>query len=154
VTGVTVTAKNSSTGVSLAAKTSDSGSYLISNVTPGTYSVTSEAAGFQRSVVENVAVNAGSTSQVNITLTVAAASMTVEVSSDRSVMETTNASASSTVITQQIVGLPIGGRKASLIALDPRVSVVTKSGTNEDNSTPRLREYFPETLLWQPELIT
>ena len=26
--------------------------------------------------------------------------------------------------------------------------------TIEENSTPRLREYFPETLVWNPELVT
>src|SRR6185503_18233062 len=42
-----------------------------------------------------------------------------------------------------------------LQALNPRsVNVVTKSGSVEDIFTPRLREYFPETLLWQPELTT
>lgn len=34
------------------------------------------------------------------------------------------------------------------------VNVVPKSGTNEQSFTPRLREYFPETLLWQSELTT
>ncbi len=42
-----------------------------------------------------------------------------------------------------------------------KISVVTKSGSSDANpatstatSTPRLREYFPETLLWIPELVT
>jgi hypothetical protein len=41
------------------------------------------------------------------------------------------------------------------------VNIVTKSGgskdgatTSTEKSTPRLREYFPETLLWIPELVT
>src|SRR5262250_3560879 len=33
---------------------------------------------------------------------------------------------------------------------DSGISIVTKSGI----STPRLREYFPETLLWQPQIET
>jgi hypothetical protein len=39
--------------------------------------------------------------------------------------------------------------------INPRsVNLVIKSGTLEQSFIPRLREYFPETLLWQPELTT
>ncbi|MET0751832.1 MAG: alpha-2-macroglobulin family protein [Pyrinomonadaceae bacterium] len=55
------------------------------------------------------------------------------------------------------------GSENTFVADGQKFKAITKSGTlNEENdlpanqrkSTPRLREYFPETLLWLPEIIT
>ena len=127
---------------SFVASSTDNGSYIISNVEPGSYTIQAEAPGFKKHIVTNVAVTTSTATTVNIVLEVGATTETVTVTSS-----------APTITTRQIEDLPISGRQ--LQALNPRsVNVVTKSGTNEPFFTPRLREYFPETLLWQPELTT
>jgi uncharacterized protein YfaS (alpha-2-macroglobulin family) len=49
----------------------------------------------------------------------------------------------------QVSSLPISGRNYSLSLLAPGIA-----GGQQQLSTPRLREYFPETLVWQPSLET
>ena len=41
-----------------------------------------------------------------------------------------------------------------IFRVDEAINLITKSGINQQLFTPRLREYFPETLVWQPELTT
>jgi uncharacterized protein YfaS (alpha-2-macroglobulin family) len=70
---------------------------------------------------------------------------------------------STTIDAQRIESLPLQARNAmALVALQPGFAK-NKTGKTGDlkletpeqeTSTPRLREYFPETLLWQPEVIT
>jgi hypothetical protein len=55
--------------------------------------------------------------------------------------------------TSQITELALNGR-GNFSYLSRRVNVIIKSGTHPETFTPRRREYFPETLLWQPELTT
>jgi len=66
---------------------------------------------------------------------------------------TLNASASQTITVRQIMSLPLSSRDSLALLAPGVVNIVTRSGGNQ-LSTPRLREYFPETLLWQPSLET
>src|SRR5205085_5585836 len=81
-------------------------------------------------------------------LQVGAVAETVEITAVAAPMMQT----SSTNAARQIAELPINGRQLKNPALmHPGVNLVTKSG---ETQTPRLREYFPETLLWQPNIET
>jgi hypothetical protein len=148
IPGAAVTAKNASTDVSRSVTTNDSGDFLISNLTAGSYSLRVTAAAFKATVVEGVKVNANSTTQANVTLDVGTATATVDVTSSAVAMETTTASAS-VVEQRQIATLPKGTGFAALLRTGPAGKT-----TDQERSTPRLREYFPETLYWQPEIVT
>jgi len=126
---------------SFVASSTDNGSYIISNLQPGSYTIDAEAPGFKKHIATGVFVTSSTVTTVNIVLEIGATTETVSVTASAPV-----------ITTCQIEDLPINGR--SLQTLNPRVNIVTKSGTNEQSFTPRLREYFPETLLWQPELTT
>lgn len=142
IPNVTVTATNEESKQSRNTTTKDDGEYLIANLAAGTYSVkASGAGGFSDSVQQNVPVTANSTTTVNISMHAASASMTVNVTG----------APDETATSRQIVDLPINGRRMQNFQL-----LAEKPGakTSEQNSTPRLREYFPETLVWNPELIT
>ena len=161
VPGASVTAKNTSSEVTRTVTTGENGNYLIPALMPGSYSVAVTASGFQRAVVENVPVRANATAQVNVTLNLGAANAVVDVTSTTNSVEMTSASVGSNVTARQVTDLPLNGRNAmQLMSLRPGVTTITKSGANdgkdttEANSTPRVREYFPETLLWRPEVIT
>ncbi|HMD33070.1 MAG TPA: alpha-2-macroglobulin family protein, partial [Candidatus Acidoferrales bacterium] len=111
------------------ATASDEGSFLLENLPAGTYTVRVFAEGFALVTIVAVPVPAGMVTEVNVTLEVAGQMVTVEVQGSAPPLNTTTA---------MITASAVPGPPPSL----PRVS------------TPRLREYFPETLLWQPELIT
>ena len=83
----------------------------------------------------NVVVASHHLTDLKIVLYVAGVSAMVDVSSDVSPVDQTSNTTLST-ITRKNAGL--------------NISFPYK----EQNSTPRVREYFPETLVWLPELVT
>ena len=107
------------------ARTDNRGSYLISGLPAGRYDVHIGALGFISYVTTGVPVAAGRTVAVNAVLPVSGgATQVVTVSSSAELLQTASASVSAVV------------------------------GKSNPTTTPRLREYFPETLLWEPLLET
>ena len=133
VATATVTAKRAGDEQKYQTTTNDEGTFLIADLLPGFYEVRIEAPGFSAAVITDVAVGESNLTEVNATLKVAATVETVMVSSGSESM---------------LTALPANGR----IPISNNVTAVTKSGGQL--STPRLREYFPETLLWQPAVET
>lgn len=147
VGGATVTATNADTKVSRSTTTNENGRYLIANLAAGRYSIKAEARAFSTTVMEGVPVTANSTAQANITLQVANVSATVDVTGGSDVVSTSSAQISG----RRLSDLPMNAKSPlSLVLLQPGVG----AGTKPEKSTPRLREYFPETLLWRPEVLT
>ncbi len=149
IPGATVTATNDSTGVGRQVTTSSDGRYLIANLDTGTYTITAESKGFMKAVISQIPVNGAATTEANVTLNVGGVAQMVTVTSSVEQTQTTSAANATTIELRQLTSLPINGRR-----LSAGVNLVTKSGVERDNSTPRLREYFPETLLWRPEVVT
>ncbi len=153
IAGANVTVTETTTSASRSTTSDSSGRFIFGALPTGTYSIRVRSAGFKDTVMTEIKVLANSTAQANIILEVGDVSSVVDVSaSSDSVMNSTDMSVGTTITTSQIEALPINARNAmSLIALQPGITIVTKSGEHE---TPRVREYFPETLLWRPEVIT
>ncbi len=127
------------------------GAYLIRNLPPGTYRMLLWMTGFKSLVVEGVPVRSVTLTEVNAVLEVGSVSEAVAITAESPMLQTESASVSETVTGKQIVNLPLNGRNvANLLALKPGAQVSAKSET----STPRLREHFQETLVWQPQLET
>lgn len=146
IPGVSVTATNIATLAVRKTVSYTSGEYLIPNLVDGKYSVQAESAGFQKAVVEGVQL-AGNTTTVDIVLSAGGANSVVTVSGDGDTMvDATSAKVQTSVTPSMIESLPKGTSFASLLRVD--------ANTGKETSTPRVREYFPETLLWQPELVT
>lgn len=118
--------------------TDDNGKYIL-NLPPGPYELRFEVPGFMLSVIREVLVQASHVTEVNASLRPGAATETVTVTASAGDLLLLNSAAVSEVNVRS----------------SPRhlVNVVTKSGSSQV-STPRLREYFPETLLWQPSIET
>src|SRR5262249_24915232 len=58
------------------------------------------------------------------------------------------------LLSASTAAMATGVKNASMLGRD-RAQIITRSSVMAPPiSTPRLREYFPETLVWQPELIT
>jgi hypothetical protein len=137
VAGATVTAKNKHTAIEFTTTSNDEGIYLIRNVPAGSYEVQFQTSGFQTVVISEVPVRSSNITRLDANLTLAGVSSTVNVMAAPGLLEMTSSQS-----------------RSNSFGLDG-VNVVTKSGTvGQQLSTPRLREYFPETLVWQPSLET
>ena len=75
-----VTVKNEATGTERATNTNESGFYTVTNIPPGMYSVTAEAAGFKKFEARHNKLDPSATLAVDVSLAVGAATETVEVS--------------------------------------------------------------------------
>jgi hypothetical protein len=140
VTGAKVVAKNIRTTTEYFTTTNDDGTYLIRNLPAGAYEITVDPAGFRRAVITSVPVRSSNVTQLNVTVEPGAVTETVTVTASAESVNFTSA---------QVTDLPVNGRRNSLLLLAPGVA-----GGKPQLSTPRLREYFPETLVWQPSLET
>ena len=154
IPGAGVFAKNLENGTQQSATTNDEGVFLIENLPAGRYDVRVEAAGFKVTVFSNIEVRSQNLVELTANLEVGTVSEVVSVSSDSSAtIDTGDTKIDTNVSGQQIQELPVNGRAfSSLFMVKPGApNSVTQT---EENSTPRLREYFPETLFWAPEIVT
>jgi A-macroglobulin TED domain/Alpha-2-macroglobulin family/Carboxypeptidase regulatory-like domain/MG2 domain/A-macroglobulin receptor binding domain/Macroglobulin domain MG3/Alpha-2-macroglobulin bait region domain len=153
VPGVLVTAKNEQTNEEFTATSDENGNYIVKNVPPGRYTVKAEGHGFLTSEIQNVPVRAFTGTTLDLTLQVASAATMVEVTAGNSFsIDSTDTTVQSNISQQIIDSVPKGISFDSLLKTGKKNGVT--GAVDEQNSTPRLREYFPETLLWQPEIVT
>ena len=136
IVGVTVKATRQPSGTTYEATTNDNGRYGFPSLPPGFYELTFEVPSFMRGVMTQVLVRANNITEANMSLQVASVAETVTITGEGSPVET---QVSSTI-----------GNKIRERAPTKRNNVAT----SQEISTPRLREYFPETLLWQPSIET
>jgi hypothetical protein len=120
-------------GMQFTEYTDSSGRYTFSNIPTGIYRLEFAAAGFRARVVMRVPVRQSGTTQVDVTLDVGSTSEEVMVQGEAPSLQTEMAFVSSKAIP----------------AAPPN-----KPAPEKQLFTPRLRQYFPETLLWLPEVIT
>jgi hypothetical protein len=136
--GAQVVAKNSQTQTEFKAKTTDEGGWTIPSIPNGAYIVTITAQGFKSTVVQNVAVETGTTATVNSMLEVGAASETVTVTSGGSVIQTESANVSSTITGRQIGELPWATRDAMQLVLTlPGIQTPGTPRTSSVNGLPK-----------------
>ena len=105
-----VTVANSATGAERSTTTNGEGQYKIIGLPPGSYTLTVEATGFAKLVSENLVLTLGVAAQYNPQLSLKAATATVTVSGESSVVETTKTDVSATITPTQIDNLPINRR--------------------------------------------
>src|SRR5215471_8778859 len=106
--GVTVTATNNATGVVTTALSNDSGVYNFPSLLPGTYKITAELPGFRTATFNDVQLGNNGQLRLNVTLEVAAAAQSVEVSVEAANLITTSSSSVGEVLPQkQVQDLPL-----------------------------------------------
>ena len=132
IAGVSIKAINLAMATVYETKSDASGSFWLKNLPAGTYRMEINAVGFKQAIITGVEVRATEITDVKVTLEVGAATEAVVVTGSAP-EALTSASASLTV------SRPLGE---------------TPLAMSEQIATPRLREYFPETLVWQPQLET
>jgi len=130
IPGSDVTLTNTSTGTSQKVTTNADGSYRFAFVAPGTYRVVATASGFQNQQRPGVIVTAGQPSTVNVQLTVAGATQTVDVVEGATAVQTQNADVSTNYNTQMIENLPNPGGDITYFAQTAPGVVMNTDGGN------------------------
>ena len=105
--GATVTATLVSQNASTTRSTTGAGDYTITPLTPGEYTVTITANGFQKFVQQHVTVNALTTVALNITMQIGAAAQTITVTTAPPILETSDATLGAVMDNQMYSSLPL-----------------------------------------------
>jgi A-macroglobulin TED domain/Alpha-2-macroglobulin family/Carboxypeptidase regulatory-like domain/MG2 domain/A-macroglobulin receptor binding domain/Alpha-2-macroglobulin bait region domain len=138
ITNASVTATRYGAGETYRAESDGEGHFLLRNLKPGAYEVRVVSTGFRDDVFTQVPVGSSVVTQLNAVMQIGAVTQTVMVEAQAAQVQT-QASTASVAVAKRPNGTATSPGSVTQIA---------------SLSTPRLREYFPETLLWRPEVIT
>ena len=131
VPNATITVTNKATNAVVNVTTNDDGTYRVTNLQPGNYSVSAASGSFSPAKAENVIVEVGQVTPLEMTLTVGGATAQVEVTAEAPVVNTTDAANATNVNQISISELPINGRRASdFVRLTPGVNPEGDFGLN------------------------
>jgi uncharacterized protein YfaS (alpha-2-macroglobulin family) len=150
IAGAKLTATNKATGAEHQTTSNDEGRYLLTPLAAGTYEIKLESSGFSTIVITEVPVSDSQTTELNVDLKIGSMTETVTVTAAETQVQTqANFSA------ETIQASPLNSRNFLVVTKSgARLSVDGGQARSQAIATPRLREYFPETLYWQPEVIT
>lgn len=107
VAGATVTATNAATGQETTRTTTDAGFFAITLLTPGDYSLTVKAAGFQTLTEPHVVVDALATVGVSPKLQIGAATQTITVEEQATTLKTDDVALGSSMQNNVYDSLPL-----------------------------------------------
>src|SRR6185436_15116238 len=130
IPGATVEATNDATGEKRSTTTSNDGSYSISNLQVGIYTVTANASGFSSATAKEVKVSVAFTTDVPLVLAAggATANVTVTAGDAQTQLNTTDQQLSTLLDNKKIIDLPLLSRDPSALILLSPGTVQTQSG--------------------------
>jgi hypothetical protein len=117
VPNATVTARHTGTGQTRTAQTNEEGDYSITNLTPGRYDITVEAANFSKTLIRDTELNVGVRGTINVELKPGQITETVEVSSDAVFVETTKSELGGVVTPVEVENLPLLNRTFAALSV-------------------------------------
>lgn len=135
IPGAVIELSRNGTGEKLTTRSNENGEFRFPNLRPGRFKFSAWSMGFKTLVLQNVNVVPGNAIKLKVTLEVGTVEEVVDVVSDAVTLETSSSSISRSVVATEMVVTADGKRGTAMF-------------------TPRVRQYFPETLVWQPELLT
>lgn len=115
IPGAQVTATNEGTGRTFEVLSSETGEYILPSLTPATYTVRVEKAGFNTSIL-TMTLGVFQKSRVNIQLEIGSVTTTVEVSGQAPLVESGSASLGGIVEEKEITSLPLNLRRFGALA--------------------------------------
>jgi hypothetical protein len=145
IPGVTVTIRDVDRGTVRTLVADEAGAYNAPNLLPGTYTVRVELAGFATVERQNIRLEVGQDTRVDVALRPGEQKELVTVNADTPLVETNNAELGGTIANQVINDLPLNGRNfENLLDLRPGVSKYPgNSGwTNSTNGGRPHDNYF------------
>jgi outer membrane receptor protein involved in Fe transport len=134
---VTLTSKE--TGRTQEVRSSEEGFYRISELSPGTYTLTVEKAGFKKSTLEDLTINAESQQGLDLVLTAGEVTETVTVTSEGPAeLQTENGNIDKSITTQELRRLPQFARDPyELLRLTPGIfGDAARGGAGASNGLP------------------
>jgi hypothetical protein len=130
--------KNNGTGAEVKVNTSSNGAYTIPSLGAGTYTLTVEAAGFKKALVQDVKIDAGVPATANVTMEIGEATESVVVQGGAEVLQTQSANVATTIVGRQITELPFTSRDAlDLVLLLPGTSTSGRPRQSSVNGLPK-----------------
>ncbi|MBV9081895.1 MAG: TonB-dependent receptor [Acidobacteriaceae bacterium] len=134
IQNATVTLTNRATDQTWTTRTNEAGEYQFNALHPGSYSVKAANPGFGAQEFTDVQVDVDARLSRDFTLQVGNITQTLEVQSTTPLLDTQTAELGGVVHEQQIVNLPLNGRRyADLALLEPGIQ---KNLTNTNNTAP------------------
>src|SRR6266404_197471 len=112
-----VTLRNVDTNHIYKTTSNSEGFYIVTNIPPGNYELTTESQGFAKYQQTGIVLRVAQVATIDVNLKVAGTTQEVTVSTDAPVIEPTRTEVSQVVDTQQIQSLPIAGRLFTDFAL-------------------------------------
>ena len=144
VPNVTVVAQNDATAIKTTAHTGAEGTYRLTNLPVGTYTLTASATGFSTATLKNVNVVLSNVVTANLTVEVGSTSTTVEVSSAGAAIDTTTAQVQTTFSTRQVMDVPTASRGTGIWNLSLIGAGVSSQGGVGQGTGPAIAGQRPE----------
>ena len=146
INSATVRAVNKDTGFTRSAPTNGYGEYRIDYLPVGRYTLQVDAAGFKKSVQENLQLTVDQTLSVDVTLQIGEATQTVTVTEAPPLVNTTDAELGRTIAPAEIIGLPLVNRNAyAELSLTPGVMSNNMSQQSNPTGAPQFTIGLPST---------
>jgi hypothetical protein len=112
-----VTIRSRQTNQARTATTDSAGNYEFSFLPVGAYSLTVEAAGFQKSEVGQFTLSVDQVARLDVKMTLGQSAETVQVQASAILMQTENATVGTVIDSQKVAELPLNGRSFVQLAL-------------------------------------
>jgi outer membrane receptor protein involved in Fe transport len=128
VSGASVVATQTASGATATAVTTDTGSYTLSNLPVGAYTVKVTAPGFQSYSRTGIVLEVSNDAEVDAPLAVGSAETTITVDATASQVQTEDTAISTVVDQSRVVDLPLNGRNAANLVLLSGASAPTVNG--------------------------
>ncbi|WP_089407210.1 MG2 domain-containing protein [Granulicella rosea] len=160
ITGVTVVATQIASGAEYEAKSDAQGIYILGPIPAGAYKLRFHLDGFTDLIYDQVLVQPKGTMTLDVAMNVGSVSDAVSVTAEAAMVNTQSGMVVSNATSYVIDGdtvrdLALNGRNyVNLLGVLPGSVSANAGDAMARTSTPRLRDYFPETLLWRPEIVT
>ena len=117
VPNAAITVTNLGTNNAVTTNADENGAYRVTNLQPGIYKVEATVSGFAPAIADNITVQVGSSTPVDIPLTIGTATAIVNVTAEAPVVNNTDNTNAANFDQTQINELPINGRRWSNFAL-------------------------------------
>lgn len=132
IPGATVTISSRETGLRRAAITDNQGRFNFPQLSPGTYSVKIEIAGFQSQQIDNVVSGLGQKQTVDVTLKIAESKQSIEVSGEPSLLNPEDANNSTNLNAPALENLPNPGADLTYPLQFAAGALVNTAGNSND----------------------
>ncbi|MDQ1591086.1 MAG: hypothetical protein QOG71_1713 [Pyrinomonadaceae bacterium] len=135
VVNATVTARNKATNLTRDAQTNDEGFYQITNLPPGEYEVTVEAANFSRASIPSVVLTVGQRADLDVPLAAGQVSETVTITgATTEIVETSRTAVTNTIESTRIENLPVNQR--DYLGISTTISTVNRGNDRPIGPAP------------------